>query len=261
LRDRLETISRRIGLTYRRILIWESDGMMVNAAVVGLLAPVRYVLLSDGLLEMMDDRKIEAVFGHEAGHIKHRHMHFYLLFGILTMFVVGGTMLLADVAQQHWPGWLPHRRQFQDYLQVVAAAEIVGLWATFFGPISRRFEWQADLFGTRSVTPTAAECDRPCIVHGTAEVVNAEGAPPVCASAAFLFAEALHRIADLNGIPIDARSWLHSSIGNRKKLLYEYVYNPSAAARLGRAVLIIKAVLVVGTLIGVGVTTWLYWPG
>ena len=260
LRSRLEAISRRIGLTYRRILIWESDGMVVNAAVVGLVGPVRYVMLSDGLIEMMDDRKIEAVFGHEAGHIKHRHMHFYVLFGTLTMFVVGGTMLLADLAQHQWPHWFPRYRLFEDYLQVVATAEIVLLWATCFGPISRRFEWQADLFGTRSVTPPPEKCDRPCILHGTAEVPNPGEATPVCASAAALFAEALHRIADLNGIPIEAHSWLHSSIANRKRLLYQYVYDPSAAGRLGRTVMAIKAVLLVGVAIGVAVTAWVYWP-
>ena len=79
-----------MGLNYRRILIWESDGMVVNAAVMGLFRPVRYILLSDGLLEMMDDAKIEAVFGHEAGHVKCRHIEFYLLFAVLSMLIVGG---------------------------------------------------------------------------------------------------------------------------------------------------------------------------
>src|SRR5690606_775026 len=98
LRERLEDLCRRIGLTYRRILIWESDGMVVNAAVMGLLRPVRYMLLSDGLLEMMDDRKIEAVFGHEAGHVKNRHIQYYLLVAVLSMLLVGGVAELLMLA-------------------------------------------------------------------------------------------------------------------------------------------------------------------
>jgi len=57
---------------------------------MGLFAPLRYVMLSDGLLESMEDEKIEAVFGHEVGHVKLRHMEFFLVFAIASMFAVGG---------------------------------------------------------------------------------------------------------------------------------------------------------------------------
>jgi len=275
LRERLEGMCRRIGLTYRRILIWESDGMVVNAAVMGLFRPVRYILLSDGLLEMMDDHKIEAVFGHEAGHVKHRHIQYYLLFAVLSMFIVGGLMELAMQARAQWPGYFPPRVVFENYLQVVAMGLIVLVWALGFGVVSRRFEWQADLFGAQSVTPPAQECDRPCVLHGTAvpvyspgdsegvQLLSYAGKPPacaVCATAATTFADALHRIADLNGIPIDAKSWRHSSIANRKRLLQEYAIDPVAVARLERSVLTIKGILLVGTAIGLAVATWLYWP-
>ncbi|HOB75007.1 MAG TPA: M48 family metallopeptidase [Phycisphaerae bacterium] len=269
LRDRLERMCKRIGLTYRRILIWESDGMVVNAAVMGLFRPVRYILLSDGLLEMMDDRKIEAVFGHEAGHVKKRHIQYYLLFAILSMFIVGGLMELAMRARAQWPGYFPPLAQFEGYLQVAAMALVVLVWGMGFGAVSRRFEWQADLFGAQSVTPSESECNRPCVLHGTATPFDPSGEKgpgvppggvPVCATAATTFADALHRIADLNGIPIDARSWRHSSIANRKQLLHQYAADPQAAARLERSVLIIKAVLLAGTAIGLVVATWLYWP-
>lgn len=277
LRSQLEEMCRRIGLTYRRILIWESDGMVVNAAVMGLFRPVRYILLSDGLLEMMDDRRIEAVFGHEAGHVKHRHIQYYLLFAVFSMLLVGGITELAAWSVQHW-SYLPQRwpalfgnpRRIHDYLQVAAMGLIVLVWAVGFGGVSRRFEWQADLFGARSVTPGPEECDQPCLVHGTAVLVptgpdgpSASGTQrgePVCASAALLFAGALQRIADLNGIPVDARSWRHSSISNRMRLLQNYAVDPLSAARLERSVAIIKAVLLAGTVIGLTVAVWLYWP-
>ena len=58
-------------LRYREILLWHTENNMGNAAVVGLVPRLRYILLSDLLLETMDDRQIEAVFAHEIGHIVH----------------------------------------------------------------------------------------------------------------------------------------------------------------------------------------------
>jgi STE24 endopeptidase len=273
LRSRLDGLCRRIGLSYRDILIWHSDGMVVNAAVMGLIRPVRYVLLSDGLLETMDDDKIEAVFGHEAGHVKHHHITFYLLFAILSMLVVGGISELVvrfgpDLMQQagRAESLRDSQAQVRDYLQVMAMVMIVAIWGIGFGPVSRRFEWQADLFGARSVTPDIASCDRPCLVHGTLDPqpLNPGYRPPpglvVCATAAHTFGEALHRIATLNGIPVEARSWRHSSIGNRIRLLRQYAADPSAIARLNRGVLTIKIVLVLGSAVGLAIGAWLYWP-
>lgn len=263
LRSKLDALCDRIGLRYREILIWQSDGMVVNAAVMGLVKPVRYVLLSDGLLEAMDDAKIEAVFGHEAGHVKHHHITFYLLFAILSMLVVGGVSELV-VRYARAQGMSPG--QVSDYLQVTAMVLIVGIWGVCFGPVSRRFEWQADLFGARSVTPDIESCDRPCLVHGTFEPSPATPSPAnrrgtaICATAAHLFGDALHEIASLNGIPLEARSWRHSSIGNRIRLLKQYAIDPAAVARLDRAVVMIKIVLVVGSAVGLGIGAWLYWP-
>ena len=264
LRDRLEAFCRRVGLRYRRILVWETEGMVVNAAVMGLFKPLRYILLSDGLLEMMDDQKIEAVFGHEAGHVKHRHIEFFLLFAILSMLIVGGVIELVMWATRRWPEMVAmSRMELQDYLQVAAMGLIVLVWGFGFGLVSRRFEWQADLYGAQSITPDAEGCHQPCFVHGTAVTPPPEPGQPstlVCATSAAQFGDALYRIAMLNGIPTEARSWRHSSIANRVRLLREYANDPTVSGQLNKAVLIIKAMLFVGTLIGLGIAAWLYWP-
>ncbi|HSW44848.1 MAG TPA: M48 family metallopeptidase [Phycisphaerae bacterium] len=262
LRHRLEDLCRRIGLTYREILVWQSDGMVVNAAVMGLFRPVRYILLSDGLIEMMEDEKIEAVFGHEAGHIKCRHMHYYLLFAILSMLIVGG---LTELVVRLRPDLIQNSAVFQDYLQVGAMASVVLIWLFGFGAVSRRFEWQADLFGARSVTPPPEGCRLPCFHHATAEIRGPDPqhpvpTDPVCATGADTFADALTRIAVLNGIPLEARSWRHSSIANRVRLLRSYAHEPVKAAQLERSVLAIKALLLIGVLIGLSIGLKLYWP-
>jgi STE24 endopeptidase len=257
LRDRLDALCRRVRLRYRDILIWQSDGMVVNAAVMGLVRPVRYILLSDGLLETMDDRQIEAVFGHEAGHVKHHHITFYLLFAILSMLVVGG---ISELVSRYTPRLLGTPAQTRDYLQVLAMVMIVAVWGFTFGPVSRRFEWQADLFGALSLTPSVTECMQPCLVHAPSGSPAPAGSVRLCATAAQVFGSALEQIATLNGIPLEARSWRHSSIGNRVRLLQRYAAQPQAIRDLGRAVVAIKILLVVGTTIGLAIGTWLYWP-
>jgi STE24 endopeptidase len=213
---------------------------------------------------MMEDRDIEAVFGHEAGHVKHRHIEFYMLFAVVSMMIVGGLTelvmrtpsykaLLHDLTQGH-----P-----LDYLQILAMGLIVLIWGIGFGYVSRRFEWQSDLFGARSVTPSAEECDQPCHLHGTATEPmpeNASRSHVVCATATRVFAKALQRIAELNGIPMEAHSWRHSSIANRIRLLNRHGNDPGSVAGLQRSVLLIKIGLATATALGLIIAAWLYWP-
>ena len=77
LRERFVRTCGRIGLRYREILLWHTHGTAINAAVMGFVAPLRYILVSDALLETMDEEEIEAVFGHEAGHVRHWHLPFF----------------------------------------------------------------------------------------------------------------------------------------------------------------------------------------
>lgn len=261
LRDRLERLCQRIGLRYRRILIWKSEGVMVNAAVMGLAGPLRFILLSDGLLESMDDKKVEAVFGHEAGHVVHYHIPYYLIFAVLSMLVAGGSMLLLLE-------WLPDSwLYFEAMLPMILLALI---WLVGFGWISRRFERQADLYGARCVTPDATRCERPCRVHNRAgnEEDKVDPDPPaangghpnqaLCSTAAETFAEALERIASLNGIPPEARSWRHSSIASRARFLRSLADDPARLQRFQRLVWSIKAFLAVGIGIALPLTVYLY---
>jgi len=256
LRERLVGLSGRLGLRFREILIWHSEGMVVNAAVMGLLPPVRYVLLSDGLLERMEDEKIEAVFGHEAGHVKHLHIPYYLLFSVLSMLIVGGVCELVFRVMRADP----------SYVTVTAAALLAGVWGVGFGWISRRFERQADFFGARVVSPAGPEgCDLPCHVHhpvgDPSAPAGAAGRVPgdaLCATGARMFGEALARVAQLNGIAQEARSWRHSSIGSRIRFLSALAANPDAVRRFARTIAAIKLVLVAGTAVGLAIGVWLY---
>ena len=60
--------------------LWDTEGSVFNAVVTGALPGYRYILLSDALVDALDEHEIAAVFGHEMGHIRHRHLASFGLF-------------------------------------------------------------------------------------------------------------------------------------------------------------------------------------
>lgn len=248
LRSRLEETCQLMGLRYRRILVWKSHGAMVNAAVMGLLPQVRYILLSDGLLEHLNTDQVESVFGHEAGHVKERHITYYLLFAISSMVAVS---LVGD--------WMTYDLGFSPDVVEMAVLGMIGLiWFVLFGWISRRFERQADLHGVRSVSDLATNCMLPCWLH------NITPAQPkqerLCTTAAGVFSSALDAVAALNGINKHARSWRHSSIASRQEFIHQAAYYPEVLRRFERTIRWIKASLLAITLALMLVAAWFYWP-
>jgi len=262
LRTRLQNICDHIRLRYREILVWRSDGVVVNAAVMGLIPSLRYILLSDGLLESMNERQVEAVFGHEAGHVKHLHIHFYLLFAAFSMLLVGGVLWLVweFLPFEFWHRWLGiSRLEWSSTLDLLAMVLVLLCWIVGFGWVSRRFERQADVFGVRCVGWNIRECTPDCRVHNTPDRAEADR-HALCAAAAEVFAEALHRIAILNGIAPHARSWRHSSIASRMDFVRALARDPTRLRRFNRTVVLTKTVLLLGTLVGCAIGAYLYWP-
>ncbi len=269
LRDRLRMLCRKLRLRCREILVWRTGGMLVNAAVMGVLAPFRYVMITDGMLEQLEDRKIEAVFGHEAGHVKRHHILFFLLFAgvsgcLATIFSIRAARL-DPIAYNIACGGL---------------VLVLGVkWLLGFGWLSRRFERQADIFGVRTLALLGQPCALPCAVHGSQpdaanaaaaaprgglagaaatagmELVSAARADPrgdpLCSTAAHIFGDTLHDVARLNGIPPEGRSFRHGSIASRSRVLQALALDPLAAARFEREVSWIKAgILLAATAVG-----------
>lgn len=257
LRSRLERQCKRIRLKHREILIWDSQGLIVNAAVMGFVSPLRYVMLSDGLLETMNPRQIEAVFGHEAGHVRHYHLQYFVVFSILSMMIVGGLLELAVRALGVDP------RAHEGALQLFAMAATLVVWGAGFGWISRSFERQADVFGVRAITPDIESCTPDCPIHGSGNPpseTEAMSSPALCLGAAHVFGGTLQRIADLNGIPRDAPSWRHGSINSRCRLIGTLADQPAALGRFDRKLWGMKAAMIALTVIGSAAAAYLYWP-
>lgn len=133
-RELLEQVARRAGFRCRAILLWGTAYQMANAAVVGLGARQRVVLISDALLAQLPERELVAVFAHEMAHVARRHV---LVFLATAM----GLFFAADLVAT-WAG--PESEFVAGGLVLVVFA----LWYVIFGWLSRRFELEADLWST-----------------------------------------------------------------------------------------------------------------
>ena len=74
LRRRLEELCQQHGLRVNNVLLWRTHSSVGNAAVMGVIPGVRYLLVTDLLLEAMPEDQVVAVFAHEIGHVVHRHL-------------------------------------------------------------------------------------------------------------------------------------------------------------------------------------------
>jgi len=231
LRNRLEALCRRSGLRYREILLWHTDHAMGNAAVMGVLPRVRYILLSDLLVETMTDAQIEAVFAHEIGHVVHRHMTWYAVFLIIIM---AGTFGPGTWIEQQL-GTRVAQGNVRELLNLMTVVTGCGGFFFLFGCLSRWFERQADVYAARTMqryedrgalqtalshvnvgnTVHVSVSPRPAVerfLHSTPEEkrspagrgeTTTTAAGHVGPYGAQLFSSALHRVAVINNIPLE----------------------------------------------------------
>jgi STE24 endopeptidase len=225
LRDRMEAMCRAHRLKFRDILIWRTDNRIANALVMGVVPRFRYVLLSDLLLEEMNDEQVEAVFAHELGHVVHRHMIWYLVFLKVLILMLALVAVLLDLQLGHvrLPAWMPPE----------LVTTLVGFtgFVIAFGYVSRRFERQADVFAARTIErmfsgsgyfAAQANPDDPSttfVAQGLAKVPSGAGGGEnqlalqpksqpkshVGRFGASIFASALERVAVINNMPLGPR--------------------------------------------------------
>ncbi len=237
LRRRLEALCRRHRLGYREILLWRTHSNMGNAAVMGLLPPVRYILLSDLLLETMTDRQIEAVFAHEVGHVVHRHMAWYLI--LFVTFLVALSVPGPGELLEGLMGLFAISDRATEYIAPFIA---IGGFLLVFGYLSRRFERQADVFAARTLQSEFQPTDQLLnLLDAPASTSGAAASSHVGEYGATIFTSALHRVALINNIPVAGRNWTHGSIADRMRHLRDLSADPARTRRFDRAMIGIYA--------------------
>ena len=215
LRDRLEHLAKRYGFRCTDILVWDTGHVLVNAGVTGALPWFRYVLLTDALIENLNPLEVAAVFGHEIGHIAHRHLFYLGFFSVGSLGVMALLLKVIDAYLMPIPSLLlPIARGDTTFVSILQSAlgllSLALYFLLVFGHVSRRFERQADVFGCRTVSCGQSDCpphtDPDCPSGGTPAMV------PLCPVGIRIFANALANVAALNGIEHGMRSWRHGSI-------------------------------------------------
>jgi Zn-dependent protease with chaperone function len=264
LRDRLLAAARRLRFRCSDILLWNTGRGMANALVVGLIPWPRYVIFTDRLLEDFTPEEVEAVLGHEIGHIRHMHMPLYL--GFLS----GSMMVFATLLARLWQllnaagfgagefgAWLgmfvPTVAEVPAVAWLPGMAALLAYTFVVFGFLSRRCERQADVVGCR-----AGSCGDPhCQGHDEKTVLH-PGGTALCPTGIRTFIRALEKVAVLNGISRDRpgflQSWQHSTIARRVAFLEGVLADARQEPRFQRRLLLVKCGLLAVLAVALAVT-------
>lgn len=252
LRDHLMMMCRTHRVRIRELLLWRTYGGMINAAVMGLIGPLRYILITDGLLQRMPMHHVEAVMAHELAHIRKRHMLWLLVSAISLMSAVEvlAIVFLASngigvdeidrvlsvsgessgvTVAGSWFGALNQTHLLLLGTLVGAAAA----WALGFGWVSRRIERQADTFA---------------VVH----LVRERDDDTILAVDAQTMIDALQHVAELNHIRTAKHSWRHGSIKWRQDYLRRLIGQPVVCLAIDRQmrwVNVLSLVVVTGSVL------------
>ena len=242
LRSSLESILVHARVRVGDIRLWPTGGSILNGAVIGLIPRLRFVLLTDALLETLPRLQLRAVMAHEVGHLRFRHLPWTAvslismvwLFGQLMDWLVQPvfTMLLQS-------GMAPDRAA--DLVQTVGTAVVMICTFIGFGLVSRRFELQAD---AAAAAELSCHPDPPMPVT---DRIESHGAQAMC--------DALESVAQLNGIDPRRHTWRHGSIRWRQLHLQGLIGERIDRLPIGRQVRSIKWTLLVLLLL-LGLSAW-----
>ncbi len=237
LRRRLEAYAARVGLPYRDLYVWPTEGTLPNAAVMGVGRHLRCVVFTDALLERLDDEEVEAVFAHEAGHALHGHIPLFFAFTV--------AWSLAVIALQRFlPAGIAVRVEADQTLSWgLVILGMLGYFGLLFGFVSRRLEQQADVHGFLTVgLPEGEDPDRVLREpdrHPFLQAVAEGRAVP----ADHPFVRSLDRIASIMGGVREITGLRHFSIADRVDFLERFARDAAVRLRYRRRLRILLALL------------------
>ena len=154
-RSRIEALCRRADMAYSDILYWPIfGGKMITAGVMGLVKKFRYILVTNSLLQVLEPEEVDAVIAHEIGHIKKKHLLFYLAFfvGYMLISYVAVDAIVFTIISAEPIYWLSNKAGFSQttFISGIYSAVIICVFLVYFrfifGFFMRNFERQADTY-------------------------------------------------------------------------------------------------------------------
>lgn len=227
-RQRIEAMCKKAELSYSNILYWPIfGGRMITAGVMGLVGRFRYILVTNGLIRLLMPEEIDAVIAHEIGHVKRRHLLFYLLFFIgypiiyyalyqpielLISFVGRPAGMLGKLGMNSAVASV-------SFFNLLMIAIFLVYFRFIFGYFMRNFERQADAY-----VYTLLDSAKPLI-------------------------STFQKIATNSAQPVDKPNWHHFSIKQRIDFLSDCESDRSRITRHNRKVrnsILIYLVVIIG---------------
>jgi Zn-dependent protease with chaperone function len=208
-RQSLEAFCARHGFRVGDFKLWPLlGGEMLTAGIMGILPGLRYILITRGLLSLLDREELEAVVAHEMGHVKRFHLPFYLLLflsffqvalsyhdlyvNLLSFAILRSEPLLAMASKNDSVGMTLVSIVYMGPILLV----LILFFRFIFGFFMRNSERQADLYALKVV-----------------------GHP-------YTLISSLEKIAHASGRIHDLPSWHHYSIRERTDFLWQSFQNP-----------------------------------
>jgi Zn-dependent protease with chaperone function len=216
------------------LLLWSVFGtQMLTAGVVGILPGLRYILITSGLLKILDIAELKAVVAHEMGHVRKKHMLLFVLLLILFILLtydLSDTLTLLALSNRTIFNWYAAPGDFtQSLVSLLSALPVIVLMILYFrfifGYFLRNSERQADLYAMELL-----------------------GDPQPLISS-------LEKIAFRSGGIEDLPSWHHYSIRQRIECLVEAFKNRSLIRRHDRK-LYGSALILVAVVSGLLFVNW-----
>ena len=251
----------RMCTTYRvgvsELLLWRTFGGLINAAVMGIIGPLRYILLTDALLEALPLRQVEAVMAHELAHVRRHHMFWLLIVAagssalFQTVWGFAASMLIRFLPPSDTvpviAGLSLDLLNNTEVIATVAAGGGIICWLLAFGWVSRRFERQADVFAVQHLARQVAS--------NQSDGTVAQSPATVDQASIITMVTALQQVAVLNHTATTRQSWRHGSIAWRQNYLKGLLGQPVDRLQIDRQVLRIKlvSILLLEFMIGLAV--------
>ena len=224
LRASIRVYCKEQKVRFKEFLAWNAlNKGLITAAVIGITFPFRYLLLTPKLIDLLSEDEIMAVVSHEVGHVKKKHMFFYLafffsampIFAKLSSYLIQ-VLLVTEPARSFLVFFYEPSEIFINIIMIcLTLFFFIFYFRYFFGYLMRNFERQADLY---------------CFESG----INPEH-----------LISSFEKLNTIINEPKEKKNWHHFNIHDRVEFLRKSVDDPSEIKKHNKKVK--KSLLMMGT--------------
>jgi len=156
LRDKILEFTEKEGISFKEILSWNSlSKSLMTAGVLGYFPFFRYLLITPELMKILSTEEIIAVVSHETGHVRRKHILYYLLLFVGFAVISSGLMNIIYLMILSSPLGINLITGQADILGISPFHFLAGTFSIMmfilyfrfvFGYFMRNFEREADIY-------------------------------------------------------------------------------------------------------------------